>query len=300
MIKTFIGLVYFCSLISVVQADEFNLSFSSDIINSAQPMGNELDALPLTSPENQNNAVQPLLPETKTETTEVKQTEERKKNDEPFFKARVRESRRQLAKDRATDMSSQNNAFAPIQTAPTDSFFAQYQRDVMPKMEFNSDNPAQSMPEAGVNALKQMNEGLRTLVGEELYSRMVWAYLDVKELDDWIYASIDQSGLFSQDSFLMGLNDRLFAGLATFTGQSVGGENGNSAFNDWQKEIQTQQGRDVKSVMDKEAMRANLDSQSLFFAYLKYLTLLNFIYLILTILALVYVGRFCRFMIRQQ
>ncbi len=293
--RRWLGSIGFIGLLGLAQADEFSLNFSSDIVNSAQSIGNELDALPLTTPEKQDNGLLPLLPESKAEEQALKHSDAEKKAGKTVFRSSPRDAIRQAAKGRT--LSAEESEFAPIQKVPADSFFAQYANDVEP---FDSDKQAPSLADAGNDMFKQINEDLRTTVGEDMYAKMVWAYRDVKELDNWIYATIDQSGLFAQGSFLMNLNEQLFAGLTT-TDEARGNlEASENSFNDWQKGLQTQQAREVKSVLDKEALRANMENQSVFYIYLQYLTPLNFIYFTLVIAALFYGGRFFRFMLSQQ
>lgn len=295
--KCLLGSIFLLSLIGLVRAEEFSLSFSADIINSAQPAAGELDALPLTNADIQKtDAVPPISELQATESQPPVEAEADKQLDKPLYRSRPAEVRRLPGK---VEAAVARNEYLPIQTVPADSFLAQYQFDKAPWPGFYPGDDARQQLANGIDPLDQLHDEFRLLVGEDIYAQMVWAYLDVKQLDNWIYATVDQLDLFSQDSLLVGLNDKLLAGL-TVKGQSTPGEQASNGFSDWQNGMQNQRASEVKSASDQAVLKAQFESQSKFFEYIQYLTPLNLIYSVLAIIALVYAGRLVNFLVRQQ
>lgn len=294
--KRLISLVFLGVLIGQPQADEFRLNFSSDIINSAQPSKNGQDASSLTNLEKRNNASAPIIRESKFESREVKAGLAEKTADKPAFQSRMRENLRFPQKDGV--LLAQETEFSPVQKASADSFSAQFGVNTKSYAGFFG-NGMQPVHGSGVTIYDQLHQDVRILVDDDLYARMVWAYMDIKELDNWVHAAVDQSGLFSQSAQFLGLNEQLLAGF-TVLGHIDASNQRRDAFNDWQKGLQSQQVDEVQSVIKEASLRSDSESQGLFFSYLKYFTPLNVLYLVGGILAVYYSSRFFRFMIRQQ
>lgn len=150
--------------------------------------------------------------------------------------------------------------------------------------------------------LGEMHDELRLMVGEEVYSKMAWTYLDLKRLDNWIYETTSQFALFSQQALfgnqaVVGLSDQLkaelfFMGLMGSDASRLQHMQMGSQVDVLQTQYETEQAIKIAA--------ADAEIEGRFFGILKYLTILNFVYLILAVMALVYLAKLFSFLVKQQ
>lgn len=285
----YLGLFLLSVCISPSWAEDFSLSFSREIIKAADRQPNELDGLPSSEPEKPAGTA--LIP--------LKQEEA----SPPQHLEKIPELPRPAATPRLRDYSARSkppepvNKFPPIQAVPTSHFlsrgmFADNPGSANDLRYVDGQNPS------AIDPLAQMHDEMRLLVGEEIYAKMVWTYLDAKQLDDWIQTTIAQSELFAGDSLIVGLNDQLMAGLATL---GLTGSNGqNYSAPEQLNSRQSGELNQAKPSMEPVVMKAEFERRSRFFEMLNYLTIGNFFYLILSIVILVYTGKLFKFLVRQQ
>lgn len=290
----YLGLVLLSACISLSWAEDFSLTFSQEIIKAADQQPNELDGLPLSEPEKPADTA--LIPLKQEETSPPQVSEPQKIEKTP-------ESPRQSVTSGLRDYSARSkqpepvNQFLPIQAVPANQFFGQ---------EMFADNPrlandllyVDGQNPLAIDPLAQLHDEMRLMVGEEVYAKMVWTYLDAKQLDDWIQTTISQSELFAEDSLIVGLNDQLMASLTSLGLAGTSGQNKPAP-----EPLNSRQSGElnpVKPAIDPLLMKADFESRSIFFGLLNYLTLGNFLYLMLSVMGLIYTGKLFKFLVRQQ
>lgn len=150
--------------------------------------------------------------------------------------------------------------------------------------------------------LGEMHDELRLMVGEEVYSKMAWTYLDLKRLDNWIYETTSQFALFSQQALsgnqaVVGLSNQIkaelfFMGLMGSDASRLQHMQMGSQVDVLQTQYETEQAIKIAA--------ANAEIEGRFYGILKYLTIMNFVYLILAVMALVYLAKLFSFLVKQQ
>lgn len=152
----------------------------------------------------------------------------------------------------------------------------------------------------------QMRDDLRLIVGEEVYAKMVWSYLDVKQLDYLIYSKMSQYDLLVQEWIqsvqeIFGLNDQLKADLVI--GESPDAESRRLRLDSLNSQhAQLQQSIENGLAADRlnRATVVDFENQSKLFKLFKYLTIKNLLYLTLSIAGAVYLAKLFKFLVRQQ
>ncbi|QPK61924.1 hypothetical protein IVG45_13755 [Methylomonas sp. LL1] len=153
------------------------------------------------------------------------------------------------------------------------------------------------------NALfDQLHDEARLMVGEEIYAKMVWTYSDIKELDNWIYSSMSQYDLLADQSqagakAVSGLNQQLtaelvFLGLKGSDGPVLAGKGSTNVVN--------LESRRSMPGYAEPMLVSDSESQNAFLFILKYLTIANFLYLMVSVMAAVSLAKAFNFFIRQE
>jgi hypothetical protein len=128
---------------------------------------------------------------------------------------------------------------------------------------------------------------------------MVWSYDSVKQMDNWLSATFSQLTMIDGGSIFVGLNDQIIANFIAPEQIGMPGRNAKSLEDSHADALKTPEYA-ARYGVNQALVIANFESQSKFFVVLKYLTLINLLYLILTIVALVYMVKFFRFLIKQR
>lgn len=293
-----IGLVMLSACISLSWADEFKLSFSQDIVNSADGQPSELDDLPVKKAAEIPSSPLPIPLPAAAPVESPAAPKEAVSENEPARPA-LSEKSASRAYPATVKPAESNNRFLPIQN-PT--------LTTLPWPGVGNDNSAwgqvwrdnQHAP-TGSDAFDQLNEEIRALIGEDMYAEMVWTYQDAKQLESWLVATIDQSGLFARDSLIVGLNDQLMARLTSW-GLMESDSHAISSLGriDSQRGMEEDSPAAAKPALDPELMKQTFEGQSSFFRIVKYLTISNFMYAVLTMIMLIYAGKGIRFFVRQR
>ncbi|MCQ8129172.1 hypothetical protein [Methylomonas rivi] len=296
----YIGLILLSGYVNLSWADDFKLTFSQDIIEAAGQQADDLGDLALPPPEKPVNPVP--IPAAQEETRQSRMTEAGKTEKQPeTLEPGTRPGFRSYSA--RSQLSEPQNNFLPIQDVSANHFWG---------LGMSADNASLGNESRHAGEHNQMvndpfaelHDEMRLLVGEDMYAKMVWTYLDVKQLDNWIYATIKQSELFARDSLIVGINDQLMVGLTSLG--LVGSNDRNLAFEEQLAAGNQENGRQINGLNNAEqmindaVMRAEFERNSSFFGVLKYLTVNNFLYLLLSVLVSVYLVKLVRFLIRQQ
>ncbi|MCQ8105142.1 hypothetical protein NP590_13585 [Methylomonas sp. SURF-2] len=279
-------------------ADDFKLSFSQDIVNSADGPPSELDDLPVKKAAEIPGSPLPI-PLPAAAPVELPSAPKEAVSENKPARPALSEKSASRAYPAAVKPAESNNRFLPIQN-PT--------LTTLQWPGVGNDNSAWALAwrdnqhaPTGSDAFDQLNEELRALIGEDMYAEMVWTYQDAKQLESWLVATIDQSGLFARDSLIVGLNDQLMARLSSW-GVVESDSHAISSLGrmDSRRGMEEDSPADAKPALDPELMKQTFEGQSSFFRIVKYLTLDNFLSAILSIILLVYAGKGIRFFIRQR
>lgn len=291
----YIGLILLNVCISLSWADDFRLSVSKEIIEAADRPADDLDGLSLAIPEKPDESGTDSPRRENIRQPQASASEnDAKSADVPESGLK---SRSQLMSVRSKSHESVNN-FLPIQTVQANQLLG--------RQTFAGTHLADTSGQVGgqnqmaIAPLDQFHDEIRLMLGEDIYAKMVWTYRDAKQLDNWIYATIDQSGLFAQDSLIVGLNDQLMASLTDLG--FVGASDRNLSIDESSKSHSQQPNRveDTEKIVNDALMKAEFKRNSAFFGLLKYLTLMNLLYLLSSIAILVYAVKLFKFLVRQQ
>ncbi len=154
---------------------------------------------------------------------------------------------------------------------------------------------------------EQLHDEVRLLVGQDIYDQLVWSYADIKSFDNWIYATLSQyelagEPLFGASQGLNGLDDQLRAHLV-FLGIN-GSANSTTAWNHDADRTIAVTPVDTKNVLAEyqtQILYSRVEPQAGWFVrVLEYLTIKNLLYLVLSIMSVVFLLRAIRFLLRQQ
>lgn len=291
----YFGLILLIACISLSWADDFRLSFSQEIINAADRQPDDLDGLSLPEPEKSADPVPISAKHEETSQPQASAPEKDAKSEE-VSESGLRPRSRVLSV-RSKSFESVNN-FLPIQTVQANQFL---ERQTFAGAHLgNASGHIDGQNQMAIDPLDQFHDEMRLILGEDIYAEMVWTYLDAKQLDNWIYTTVNQSGLFAQDSLIVGLNDQLMASLTSLG--FVGSDGRNLSIDESSKRHNQQPNRvdDTEKIVNDALMKAEFERNSAFFGVLKYLTVVNFLYLMSSIVILVYVVKLFKFLIRQQ
>ncbi|MCK9606025.1 MAG: hypothetical protein M0R33_06185 [Methylomonas sp.] len=294
----YLGLILLSACISVSWADDFSLSFSREIIEAAERQPDDLDDLSLPLPKPDDPVPLPLRQD-KTNQPHASESEKTGNVQEPAVQRTRSVSRVFSAHSKSLEPV---NKFLPVQDVPPNHFFG---REIFAdKASLENDyRHADGQNQMGIDPFELLRDEMRLTVGEDIYAKMVWTYLDAKQLDNWINTTIDQSELFAQDSLIVGLNNQLMASLTSLGLARSNGRNyllEESLRTTRQGERQANELNGAKQIVNDALMKAEFERQSYFFGVLKYLTVGNFLYLLLSIMILAYFVKLIKFLIRQQ
>lgn len=304
-------LIVFASfaLASAGMTEEFNLLFSREISGVDTSEFDPSGVKSLEKAEN-NTSSKPSNTQTKKNDEDGKtETAETKKPTESTESVKSTESAETKEKPNPT----------PI-TNPTQSKTPEYLKQVSPQffqgmpggnglglLPYDAGRqPGFDLNENVEDPFAQMREELIALVGEDVYDKMVWTFWDLKEFDSALYAKISQYDLLIQEwvvsvQEIFGLNDQMRAEWMIFGNADA------YTIRLRAESLNSQHSQMQQSVIDglseqrlKHATIADVETHSLFFNAIKYLTLNNLLYLMLFLLGLVLVAKLFRFMVRQQ
>jgi hypothetical protein len=154
----------------------------------------------------------------------------------------------------------------------------------------------------------QMRDDLRALVGDEVYSKMIWAYQDLKEMDASVYAELSEYEVMVQEWLIevqeiFGLNDQLRAELVLpDTPDAEDSRLRVAAIESHHDVAEDNLASRLKADrLNQDIARAvDFENQSKLFQIIKYLTIKNLFYLLLSIVGAVYFAKFFKFLVRQQ
>lgn len=291
----YIGLILLNVCISLSWADDFRLSVSKEIIEAADRPADDLDGLSLAIPEkpDESGTVSPRRENIRQPQASASESDA-KSADAPESRLK---SRSQLMSVRSKSHESVNN-FLPIQTVQAN--------DLLGRQTFAGPHLANALGhmdgqnQMAIDPLDQFRDEMRLILGEDIYAEMVWTYLDAKQMDNWIYTTVNQSGLFAQDSLIVGLNDQLMASLTSLG--LVGAGDRNLSIDESSKMHGQQPNRaaDAEKIVTDALMKAEFERNSTFFGILKYITVVNFLYLIIFLVILLYAVKLFKFLVRQQ
>lgn len=289
--KHFISLALCCCFLSYSRADEFKLEFSKDIIDAAGTQQSGIETPASSKAVKPNN---PLLvpgtpiPQSQSEpaldASEKKQLSpaERINVKGPTYPSR-------------TDYARSNDNFAPLRVSPDQVFgglggLLLGQSDQLGSIRQKQQN---------IDIFDQLHDEFKLMVGDDTYDRVVWTYDSVKELDNWLSASFSHWMQLGSGLISVGLNDQV---IADFTAQGEIGRLGRNA-----KSVEDSHADALKTPeyaarygVNQVVMGANFESQGKFLIVLEYLTLSNILYLVFSVVAIVYGIKFFRFLIKQR
>ncbi len=299
VMKRYVALLLLSGFSKISGAEEFKLEFSKDFVDTdSQSLEEASGAQPVKNPAKENNAAP----------TEVAPA---KAADNKAAKPEAGQTK-PAAEPRPAESSDSGLPPPRLPQAQATQGFGR-----MPNQAANSqglgllfvdpDGDDQALPGQGVaDPFTQMRDDLRLMVGDEMYSRMVWSYWDVKQLDNLIYAEMSQYDLLVQQWLadaqdIFGLNDQLRANLVLpGTTDSEAGRLRLASLNRQHAHLQQTLSAGLSADKLDQVRMTGFDNQSLFFMFYQYLTFRNFFYMISSLLGFVYVARLFKFLLRQQ
>ncbi len=165
-----------------------------------------------------------------------------------------------------------------------------------------------SQEQTDAESFTQLRDDLREVVGDEVYSKMIWAYQDLKALDNSIYAELSQYEVMVQEWLvevqeIFGLNDQLRAELILpDTPDAEASRLRVAAIESHHETAEDNLASRLKADrLNQDLARAvDFENQSKLFQIVKYLTIKNFLYLLLSVVGVVYFAKFFKFLVRQQ
>lgn len=290
-----IGCLLFISCcMTMARADEFKIDVSSDLIEAYSQPITELETPVLQKVDNQlPDDIKPGKTAPTPQSSESESIKKQQSNPSQSIKAsnspnflhtpKQKQSMKNLQQVQGLVDYSQSNPLA------VDSNLGFYPN------QFANQNPGYD------DFIGEIHDELRLMVGEEVYAKMVWTYLDIKRLDNWIYETTSQLALFSQQTLgsegIVGLSNQLKADLF-FLGL-MGSDSGRITSAPPGGRIDAIQAMAVAEQVNQVVTTGTV-LEGKFFGILKYLTILNFVYLILTVIALIYTAKLFNFLVKQQ
>ena len=288
--KRFISLAFCCCFFSSGWAEEFKLEFSKDIIDAA---GTQQDGIETHS---SSKAVKPGNPILGSGTPQGKSEPEASALDAP--------EKKQVSPPEPTYSKQQNHSSRKDYSRPADNFAP---LRVSPDKVFGGLGLSEQFWQANktvqnqqnLDVFDQLHDEFELMVGDDIYTRMVWSYDSVKQMDNWLSATFSQLTMIDGGLIFVGLNDQIIANFIAPEQIGMPGRNAKSLEDSHADALKTPEYA-ARYGVNQALVSANFESQSKFFVVLKYLTLINLLYLILTIVALVYMVKFFRFLIKQR
>lgn len=288
--KRFISLVFCCCFLNPGWADEFKLEFSKDIIDAAGTQKDGIETPASSKVVKPNPILVPATSQGKSEPDASPLDAPEKKQVSPpqptYTKLPAAVSR--------TDNSRPSDNFAPLRVSPEKVFgglgLQTEQADQLGGAGKNQHN---------LDVFDQLHDEFKLMVGDDMYTRMAWSYDSVKEVDTWLSSTLNQLTQVDGESIFVGLNDQLIANFTAPEQIGLPGRNTKSLEDSHADALKTPEYA-ARYGVNQALISVNFESQSKFFVVLKYLTLSNFLYLAVSIVALVYGGKFFRFLIKQR
>ncbi|MDD2759332.1 MAG: hypothetical protein PHH11_03440 [Methylomonas sp.] len=179
-------------------------------------------------------------------------------------------------------LQSHYEPYFPNAAAPA----AQYRRDLYPNEPYQ--------PGASNDRLfAELQQEVRTVVGDEAYGKLVWNYYELKRLDDYIHSSVNQF----VDQSRNGSYGLLLSEWLALAGNGAGDFSAGS-MSPAETMRKDSELSDNYRAMAKQPLQSQEEIHSLLFEWIKYLTILNFLYLLLAIAAFSSVYRLFRFFLK--
>ena len=290
--RLFISLILLNCCIHLSWADDFKVDITTDLIAATSIDQSFSAAAPLIKPgmqdaDGQISASREKTAESQTEV--LKSPEEKPVHQQQPTKAGLQELPKQAPTIKPDNiyMSSPGaaNKFLGVGVSVNN-----------PDLGFVSQQTAEQA-QNNINPFEQLHDEVRLMVGEDNYAKMAWTYQNVKQLDNWIYAKVSEYDLLMQDAMaIVGLNDLLRVDLV-FSG--LPGMNGQPSMS---TQLNSRHSVSNGTVIASDHLRSSaaLVSESRFYWLLNYLTILNCIYFILSIMAVVYIAKAFKFLVRQE
>ena len=287
-----------CCIINFAWSDEFKIDVSNDLIEAYSQPITELE-----TPILQNDKSQ-LAAETKQEKTDTapgvsdsESVQKQQDNQPQFTKSTDSSAFLQMPKKKQSMLNQQRmhrerdfNQSNLLATDPNLGFYSK---------QMSTQNPSYN------DFLGEIHDELRLMVGEEVYGKMAWTYLDLKRLDNWIYETTSQLGIFNQQILsgsqgIVDLSNQLRADLF-FLGL-MGADASRMPSLQYGNQINPLATQTDPTLARQADQMTAIDAavEGTFFGIFKYLTILNFWYLALAIIALVYIAKLFRFLVNQQ
>lgn len=156
-----------------------------------------------------------------------------------------------------------------------------------------------------VFSYKNIVEDVRVGLGEDVYDKLTWMYYDIKELDTWIYANVmsydsSENNLMSEFWRFIGVDAQvnamiIFGGGQTLAGEAVGFQNGVNKGRGGESHTKV-----VLDLSSQNPVNIEVVENGYFKFVLKYLTIKNVIYFLLSILGAGLFFRVFRFFVKQD
>lgn len=295
--KIIISLFIISCCINLVWADEFKIDVSKELIEAYSQSLSGLEApvlqkdpkqLPVEIKQGKTDSTSPSSDDKSIHEQQDNQSQPAKASESPVFYQIPNQ------KQPATN---------PLQMQADGGFIQRSMPAADPNLGFYPHQIVNQNPVYD-DFIGEIHDELRLMVGEDVYGKMVWTYRDLKRLDNWIYETASHFALFGQQSMsgshrIVGLSNQLKADLF-FLGL-IGSDKG-------QLETLRPGSRYDALSLQTVALTGQTGPiaatgtviEGRFFGILEYLTILNFVYLILAVMALVYLAKLFNFLVKQQ
>lgn len=300
--KAFISLICFCLYIQVSQADDFKIDFTKELIDAAEEQQNQSALSAIPSQATNGSQIRSGQEQSDSNDTQLKTSAQNKDTeDEQVVKAKVDEKDKKAGVEQTKIQSVKANQY--LQSILHQDSLGQFGVD--PTLGFYlTRRNVQTQP--GIDLLENIQEDLHLLLGEEAYAKMIWLYKDLKKFDNWINLVMADYELYAPHNSLgaariNGLNDQLNADV--FLRGSLTTDRGSDpqhAFYESRAGLAHHVAADLTLNNATTQMDVNFENESKFFFILKYLTVVNFIYLIVTLLVILYLGKLFKLLVRQK
>jgi hypothetical protein len=285
------------SFISVSLADEFKLQFSKDFIDTDSQ---QLDSLGQSDSASSRDEHQPIpVPPKPANITNPQNTDSNFKQPKQYFEPTA--SDRPLSVPDFSRKQVSEFSQKPNQTGNLFGTGLMVEHGAAQQLISNQE-------QSDAESFTQIREDLRELVGDEVYSKMIWAYQDLKVLDNSIYAELSQYEVMVQEWLvevqeIFGLNDQLRAELILpETPDAEASRLRVATIESFHEAAENNLASRLKAdrLNQDIAMAVDFENQSKLFQIFKYLTIKNFLYLLLSVVGVIYLGKFFKFLVRQQ
>lgn len=296
--KLIVSLFFISCCIQFAWADEFKIDVSKELIEAYSQPITELETSVL---QNDNRQSAAEIKQEKTDfaprLSDSESIEKQRANQSQLTKSTDSPVLLQIPKQKQS-MLNQQRMHREVRSTQSE----QWATD--PNLGFHSNQISKQNPSYN-DFLGKIHDELRFMVGEEVYGKMAWTYLDLKRLDHWIYETTSQLEIFNQQMLpgsqgLADLSNQLRADL--FFWGLMGSDTSRMPslqYGDQITPLQTQADSTL-AVQANQMTAIDAAVEGRFFGVFKYLTILNFWYLTLTIIALVYMAKLFRFLVNQQ